>query len=198
MTPAPAKVAVAPNGVDTAFFMPTRHGAIPSGRVVVAGHPFVEASGNAVNFILRISGRSCPILGIAAATSGGPSRAYRMHLYDSFSDPWRISAAPKPAAAASTTNTPMCGFAGILTSNAYRKKQAPVRMHTASDRIMLADQVTYLPDDHLVNVDRVSVAVSLEVRVPLLEHRVVEFFWTLPASTQVRDGEGEWRQRWIS
>ncbi len=75
---------------------------------------------------------------------------------------------------------------GVLTDPRLRPRTTDI-----TETMMFADSVLYLPDDILVKLDRASMGVSLESRVPLLDHRVYEFAWTLPLAWKVRGRRGK-------
>ncbi|HEV2705666.1 MAG TPA: asparagine synthase C-terminal domain-containing protein, partial [Pyrinomonadaceae bacterium] len=76
---------------------------------------------------------------------------------------------------------------GVLAR--FRRHAARVTSGEPLDALLYLDSKTYLPGDILTKVDRMSMAVSLEARVPLLDHRLIEFVTRIPASLKMRDGE---------
>lgn len=69
------------------------------------------------------------------------------------------------------------------------------KVDTLEEWMMAIDAQQYMVDDVLVKVDRAAMANSLEVRVPMLDHRVVEFAWQLPLDMKIRNGTGKWALR---
>jgi len=65
------------------------------------------------------------------------------------------------------------------------------------ERMQFLDSVNYLPDDILVKVDRATMAVSLEARIPLIDHRIYAFTWHLPRHLRIREGQGKWILRQV-
>ena len=65
------------------------------------------------------------------------------------------------------------------------------------EQMMILDLISYLPNDILTKVDRTSMASSIETRVPLLDHKLIEYVWKMPHNLKFRNGQSKWILRQI-
>jgi asparagine synthase (glutamine-hydrolysing) len=106
----------------------------------------------------------------------------RQELYHELVSIWR-----SPAHVVSGAKEPATALVGPL----------PAGLTSQLSELTYLDLVSYLPDDILVKVDRASMGVSLEARVPILDHRLIEFAASLPDDLRVRDGKQKWILRHV-
>jgi asparagine synthase (glutamine-hydrolysing) len=133
------------------------------------------------------------IAGAAAPRQRWPHRLFRLAellpaeerepLYHSLVSQWKDPA--RVVVGAEEPATPLTDPSGFVPFGDF------------AQRMMYYDTVTYLPDDILVKMDRATMAVSLEGRVPMLDHRLIEFAWRLPPCMKIRQGQGKWLLRQV-
>lgn len=114
----------------------------------------------------------------ALMTAGGSDELYR-HLVSHWDDPTSLVMNSEELPTALTDSRRQMNFGDF------------------TQKMMFTDQISYLPDDILTKVDRASMGVSLEARVPLLDHRVVEFAWRVPLDLKLRDSQSKWLLRQV-
>ena len=90
------------------------------------------------------------------------------------------------------TPSARAALGGYAAEDRYVATMANAPARDSIDRTQYADIKHWLPGDILTKVDRTSMAVGLEAREPLLDHRLIEFCATLPANMRLRHGEGKW------
>jgi asparagine synthase (glutamine-hydrolysing) len=133
-------------------------------------------------FLQRVMARKKLDSARVARLAGMLRQKNRVDMYERMSAYWMeqsavLSAGPLPAC-----------FGDL------QLRQSPERFE---HYMMWHDSMTYLPDDILVKLDRASMAVSLESRVPFLDHRVVEFALSVPLSMKYREQKGKWLLRQV-
>lgn len=115
---------------------------------------------------------------LAGSLNAGPADVYR-ELMSHWNAPSSVVLGAREPPTSLTRAQDRAGFKNFIERGAW------------------IDMVSYLPDDILAKLDRAAMAVSLESRIPLLDHRIVEFAWRLPVSMKVRDGQGKWLLRQV-
>ena len=148
----------------------------------------------------RLLGGLAPYLPGLARPSTMGERMYRLAEVLAIDNPddlysYLVSFWKSPAEVLQAAELPASSPAAL--GSATPQLPPPPRLPGLAERMMFLDLVTYLPEDILAKVDRASMAASLEARVPLLDHRVVEFAARLPISLKIRSHQGKWLLRQV-
>jgi asparagine synthase (glutamine-hydrolysing) len=181
-------VALTGDGGDELFAGYTRHFAaprlwdqvrrVPRPLRAAAGLPLSRIPTRVLRGLVRGGGQPhSPAKAQKALRIAGSARSFD-EVYCSFLDEW--SGELQPVVKASP-NAPFDLDLGVEAPDAVR--------------VMYCDGVSYLPDDILCKVDRASMAVSLEARVPFLDHRVAALAARIPLDMKIRDGRGKYLVR---
>jgi asparagine synthase (glutamine-hydrolysing) len=126
-----------------------------------------------------------------------PNAADKLHKFAATVLPARDPAAMYRALVSHWSEPAQVVLGASEPATLLQDTEIPAKLSDDVERMSLIDQLTYLPDDILVKVDRAAMGVSLETRVPMLDHRVVEFAWQLPMHQKIRDGQSKWLLRQV-
>ena len=159
----PARVEVAGDRLTISF---------PSGIIAACAAAAADSSPFAIASKTRTASRGAKIQKMLRVSSS--ARSFE-DVYASFLNEWSVERSP-----VSGRTSAICPW------NLDAGAQAPDAV-----RMMYCDAVSYVPDDILCKVDRASMAVSLETRLPFLDHRVAELAARIPIATKIHGGEGK-------
>jgi len=193
------KVALSGDAGDELFGGYNRHISVPLLAERIARVPpmlrrTLGAAATSLASIISVSSKATNLLSLSMEASRFREKAYKLNsvlrqnfdpdaLYKMLATEWPADATPVISAPVLPTRLDDIGLGDQIIQSEHR--------------IMLLGGVTYLPDDILTKVDRAAMSVSLETRVPMLDHRVAEVAWRLPLSMKIRDGRGKWALRQI-